>query len=109
MTLIIVAFHLLLIIGIVLMVQAIGEKKKLKKALALAASNSEEKKPEVTAAIPADPISEQKQAVQMVHHGLENVVRHLTSIEGYDPEMAMAEITKLRQTQTAIGGTNEIT
>ncbi|CAN5728885.1 hypothetical protein BH10CYA1_BH10CYA1_50460 [soil metagenome] len=107
MTIIIVAFHILLIIGIVLMVQAIGEKKKLK---ALAASKILETKPEVLpellSPIPTEPVSEQKQAVQMVHHGLENVIRHLTTIEGHRPEMELSEInTNLM----ANGGTNEIT
>lgn len=100
MTLIIVAFHILLVIGIVLMVQALKEKKRLK---ALAASNAQGTTSETLPTIQTktdirqattEPVSEQKQAVQMVHHGLVNVVRHLTAIEGHRPEMALAEISK---------------
>ena len=116
MTIIIVAFHILLVIGIVLMFQALAERKKLK---ALAASKTVEHKPEAVSAVPTEPVNEQKKAVQIVHHGLENVMRHLTSIEGHSPEMGLAEIsatagsitdkTNLELEQMANGGTNEIT
>ncbi len=98
MTLIIVAFHVLLVIGIVLMIQAVKEKKKLK---ALEASKALEKQSEAPSPIHTksdtarvqEPVSEQKQAVQMVHNGLANVVSHLTAIETHGPEMALSEIS----------------
>lgn len=110
MTIIIVGFHILLLIGIVLMIQAIAEKKRLKK---LEESKTQETGSQTSSSsqtkleakpVQSEPVSEQKQAVQMVHHGLVNVVRHLTAIEGHRPEMALAEISASAATASTANG-----
>ncbi len=77
MEIIIIAFHIFFVVSIVLLIQAIAERKK---ARALEANKTEATK---TA----------KQSVQLVHDGLANVVSHLTSIEGLRPDLPLAEIS----------------
>lgn len=89
MELIIIGFHIALVIGILLLIQAIKEKKKLQ---ALEASKNQNTSGNSTStnsvtssvtnsssasAITSEPVNEQKQAVQLVHDGLAHVVDHL--------------------------------
>lgn len=126
MELIIIAFHIALVIGILLMVVAVREKKKLK---ALEASQNQETQSNSTrtistsastststtstsasttattsASAQSEPVNEQKQAVQLVHDGLEHVVNHLSQdglehvvdklehTEGSKSDLSLAEI-----------------
>lgn len=95
LTAIIVGFHIFLVVSIVLMIQAIAEKKKLKKLEASKIQETKLETPSVTEAklVHSEPVCEQKQAVQLVHDGLVNVVRHLTAIEGHRPEIPLSEIS----------------
>ncbi len=92
MLIIIVAFHIFFVVSLVLLIQALMERKKKRKELL--ASKTQETKSAALSAVPMEPVNEQKKAVQLVHTGLENVLRHLTSIEGHSPEMALSEISE---------------
>jgi hypothetical protein len=107
MELIIIAFHIALVIGILLMVVAIRDKKKLQ---ALEASKNQETQSSSTStessstnsgSTPAEPANEQKQAVQLVHDGLEHVVDHLTHSVGSQPELSLAAIKSSEKSESS--------
>jgi predicted metalloprotease len=101
MEIIIIGFHVALVIGIVLLVQAIRERKKQR---LLGTSQTQETKQETSSTITtADPVSEQKEAVQIVHNGLENVLSHATSTltnPNHRPEMVLSEISAVANGDT---------
>lgn len=101
MEIIIVGFHLALIIGIVLLIQALAERRK-QRLLEPGKKQTEDAKQRASSTTPVEPISEQKQAVQVVHDGLEHVLNHLSPLASDQPELVLSEI----KTKTTADNTN---
>lgn len=92
MYLIIVGFHLALIVSIVLLIQALYEKKQKQKALLAKTDNA---KPQTKiAAVPVPMLTEQQRAVRLVHTGLSNVLEHVTNLD-HPPEKTLNQVQKV--------------
>jgi len=86
----VIGVNLAVIVGVALLILAV---RKMDKQRQLGTSNPQQIKQKPYSKEIIEPVSEQKRAVQLVHDGLENVLRHLSSIECHRPEMIMAEIS----------------